>query len=74
MPVRLTHDDWGRPWATPCPTNGSGDFATLALTDGFVEVAARTRRFAKGYVCAAVSLVTTRIGDLLHRAGIGPIC
>ncbi len=50
VPVRITHDDWGRPWATPCPTNGSGDFATLALTDGFIELPAGPADFAKGYV------------------------
>jgi molybdopterin molybdotransferase len=51
IPVRLTHDDWGRPWATPCPTNGSGDFATLALTHGFVEVPPGPADFNKGFVC-----------------------
>ena len=51
MPVRIAHDDWGRPWATPCPTNGSGDFAALALTDGFVELPPGPADFAKGYVC-----------------------
>lgn len=51
IPVRLTHDDWGRPWATPCPTNGSGDFATLAGTHGFVEVPPGPADFNKGFVC-----------------------
>jgi len=50
MPVRVTHDDWARPWATPCATNGSGDFAALALTDGFVELPPGPADFAKGYV------------------------
>ncbi len=50
MPVRVSHDDWARPWAAPCPTNGSGDFASLALTDGFVELAPGPADFAKGYV------------------------
>ncbi len=26
LPVRVELDDWGRPWAVPQPTNGSGDF------------------------------------------------
>ena len=26
LPVRLEQDDWGRAWAIPAPTNGSGDF------------------------------------------------
>ena len=51
MPVRIAHDEWGRPWAAPCPTNGSGDFASLALTDGFVELAPGPAEFVKGYVC-----------------------
>ncbi len=50
VPVRLAHDEWARPWATPCPTNGSGDFASLALTDGFVELPPGPADFAKGYV------------------------
>ncbi len=50
MPVRVAHDDWARPWATPCPTNGSGDFSSLALTDGFIELPPGPAEFAKGYV------------------------
>ena len=50
MPVKVTHDDWGRPWATPCPTNGSGDFTSLALTDGFVELPPGPTRLSKGFL------------------------
>jgi molybdopterin molybdotransferase len=50
MPVRVSNDEWARPWATPCPTNGSGDFASLAMTDGFVELPPGPADFAKGYV------------------------
>ncbi len=50
VPVRVSHDDWGRPWATPTPTNGSGDFASLALTDGFIELPPGPASFAKGFV------------------------
>ena len=50
MPVRITQDEWSRPWATPCPTNTSGDFAALALTDGFVELPPGPADLAKGYV------------------------
>ena len=32
MPVRVEVDDWGRAWASPSPTNGSGDFVALACT------------------------------------------
>jgi molybdopterin molybdotransferase len=50
MPVKVTHDDWGRPWATPCPTNGSGDFTALALTDGFVELPPGPANLPKGFL------------------------
>jgi molybdopterin molybdotransferase len=50
LPVRLSNDEWARPWALPCPTHGSGDFAALALTDGFVELPPGPAAFAKGYV------------------------
>jgi molybdopterin molybdotransferase len=50
VPVRVSHDEWARPWATPCYTNGSGDFAALALTDGFTELPPGPADFAKGYV------------------------
>jgi molybdopterin molybdotransferase len=50
MPVKVSHDDWGRPWATPCPTNGSGDFTALALTDGFVELPPGPASLQKGFL------------------------
>ena len=50
MPVKVGHDDWGRPWATPCPTNGSGDFTALALTDGFVELPPGPVSLNKGFL------------------------
>jgi molybdopterin molybdotransferase len=50
MPVRVQHDDWGRSWAMPAPTNGSGDFAALAGTDGFIELPPGPNTYAKGLV------------------------
>jgi molybdopterin molybdotransferase len=50
MPVRVETDDWGRAWATPCPTNGSGDFTALAGTDGFVELPPGANTYPKGFV------------------------
>ena len=50
MPVRLEQDDWGRPWAQPAPTNGSGDFTALAGTDGFVELPPGPNTYPKGHV------------------------
>ena len=50
MPVRIEQDDWGRPWAMPAPTNGSGDFMALAGTDGFVELPPGPNTYKKGFV------------------------
>ena len=50
LPVRLEQDDWGREWAVPAPTNGSGDFTALAGTDGFVELPPGPNTYAKGFV------------------------
>lgn len=38
LPVRLRYDHDGRAMADPSPTGGSGDFVSLAGTDGFVEL------------------------------------
>jgi molybdopterin molybdotransferase len=50
MPVKLKTDDWGRTSAQPRPTNGSGDFTSLAGTDGFVELPPGPGTFPKGFV------------------------
>jgi molybdopterin molybdotransferase len=50
MPVRIAIDDWGRPWAEPRPTQGSGDFISLAGTDGFAELPPGPNTFPKGFV------------------------
>ena len=50
MPVRVEIDDWGRAWAAPSPTNGSGDFVALAGTDGFVELPPGPNTYPKGFV------------------------
>jgi molybdopterin molybdotransferase len=50
MAVRIEVDDWGRSWAIPCPTNGSGDFTSLAGTDGFVELPPGPNKYPKGFV------------------------
>ena len=49
-PVRLQQDDWGRDWAVPAPTHGSGDFTSLAGTAGFVELPPGPNTYAKGFV------------------------
>ena len=50
LPIRLEQDDWGRDWALPVPTNGSGDFTALSGTDGFVELPPGPNTYAKGFV------------------------
>jgi molybdopterin molybdotransferase len=50
IPFRLQQDDWGRDWAVPAPTNGSGDFTALAGTAGFVELPPGPNTYAKGFV------------------------
>ena len=50
IPVRIEQDDWGRDWAMPAPTNGSGDFTALAGTDGFVELPPGPNTYVKGFV------------------------
>jgi molybdopterin molybdotransferase len=50
LPIRIETDELARPWATPCPTNGSGDFTALAGTDGFVELPPGPKTYPKGFV------------------------
>lgn len=50
IPVRTEVDDWGRDWAVPQITNGSGDFTSLAGTDGFVELPPGPNTYPKGFV------------------------
>jgi molybdopterin molybdotransferase len=52
LPVTIEHDDWGRPWAAPRPPNGSGDFLSLAGTDGFVELPPGPNTYPKGFVAS----------------------
>jgi molybdopterin molybdotransferase len=50
VPIRIEIDDWGRSWAVPAPTNGSGDFTALAGTDGFAELPQGPNTYPKGFV------------------------
>ena len=50
LPIAIGHDDWGRPWAHPRATNGSGDFVSLIGTDGFLELPPGPITHPKGYV------------------------
>jgi len=49
-PVTLSSSDRGTLLASPHPTNTSGDFVTLAGTDGFVELAAKRGSYPAGTV------------------------
>jgi molybdopterin molybdotransferase len=50
LPVTIEHDEWGRAWADPRRTKGSGDFLSLKGTDGFVELPPGPNTYAKGFV------------------------
>jgi molybdopterin molybdotransferase len=50
LPITIQYDDWGRPWANPRPPNGSGDFLSLAGTDGFVELPPGPNTYPRGFV------------------------
>ncbi len=50
LPVSVEHDDSGRLWAHPRPTNGSGDFLSLAATDGFVELPPGPHTYPRGFI------------------------
>jgi molybdopterin molybdotransferase len=49
-PVTLSSSERGTVLAEPHPTNTSGDYVTLAGTDGFVELAAKHGSYAAGTV------------------------
>jgi len=49
-PVTLSSSERGTLLAAPHPTNTSGDFVTLAGTDGFVELAAKRGSYSAGTV------------------------
>jgi molybdopterin molybdotransferase len=50
LPVTVETDEWGRPWARTVSHNGSGDFAALAGTHGFVELPPGPNTYPKGFV------------------------
>jgi molybdopterin molybdotransferase len=50
LPVKLHWSDDGAALAEPRPTNTSGDFASLAGTDGIIELPPGPPRHAAGTV------------------------
>jgi molybdopterin molybdotransferase len=50
LPVRIELDGESRAWAMPRPTRGSGDFVSLAGTDGFVELPPGTGTYPRGHL------------------------
>jgi molybdopterin molybdotransferase len=54
LPVRLENKagNSGIPMATPCAVNGSGDFATLGGSDGFLELPPNQNHYPAGAIMA----------------------
>lgn len=50
LPVTLENDDSGRQWARTVSHNGSGDYAALVGTRGFVELPPGPNTYPKGFV------------------------
>ncbi|MBI5024261.1 MAG: molybdopterin molybdotransferase MoeA [Candidatus Omnitrophica bacterium] len=50
LPVKIAYHPDGRLAASPVYTHGSGDYASLAKSDGFVELKEDTCRFSKGSI------------------------
>lgn len=50
LPVRVQTNYAGHVLTTPVPMNGSGDFASLALSDGFLELPEQKNHFMKDEV------------------------
>ncbi len=50
LPVKIKSGHDGRLRALPIFPNGSGDYASLAVSDGFIELPANTYQFPKGTV------------------------
>lgn len=51
LPAAIMHDDHGHAEATPMPFNGSGDYAALVDTVGFIEIPPGTGLHPKGTPC-----------------------
>lgn len=48
LPVHIETDTEGRLWAAPVSLSGSGSYAALVDSDGFIELPAKARYFLKG--------------------------
>ena len=48
LPVQLSHPEKS---ALPCPAQNSGDYASVAYTNGFVELPRHQSKFPAGYRC-----------------------
>lgn len=49
LPVKIQNVNDGKCLAQPVPPNGSGDFVSLAKSDGFIELQENVKDFQKGY-------------------------
>jgi molybdopterin molybdotransferase len=54
-PVKIFSEHNGTLRALPVSVGGSGDYASLSLADGFLELAANRRHFPKGFVAPLYS-------------------
>jgi len=52
LPVRIDAGPARAPAAVPCPTRGSGDFVSLAGSDGFIELPAGPADYPTGTLCS----------------------
>lgn len=50
LPVTVEYDDSGRQWARTVHNNGSGDYASLVGTRGFVELPPGPNTYPKGFL------------------------
>ncbi len=50
IPVSIEIDNWGRAWAHPRMTNGSGDLTSLRSTHGIIELPPGPNTHPKGFV------------------------
>ncbi len=61
LPVKVEIDDWGRAWANPAPTNGSGDF-TVPGRNGWLRRAAPRTEHLRQRICHAPVPVVRTLG------------
>ena len=69
LPVKLAVDEWGRRWAHPSPTNGSGDFTALVVLVDIAETRIAPNPNKEGHVQKALQLVEEALTDVTVTFG-----